>query len=151
MPPYFVYVLALTLYLMVACGVWFGAVVLAFPRRTRAFARKMAAGMAGSFPGVFLFQMISAPLVALFLLVFAVIFAVFRPAGDGETACFIGLFFAMVGWVAAASLLGFYTGWRIAWELAAGRSVRAFLTTDQVLGPFVRFLRRRSSFLKRIL
>ena len=81
MPPYFVYVMALMVYIAIACAVWFVAVVLAFPRRTREFARRIAAGMAGSFPGVFLFQFIAAPLAGLFLLLFGGIFWAFRPAG----------------------------------------------------------------------
>ena len=143
--------MALMLYIAAACVVWFVAVLLAIPRRTRALAKRIAAGMAGSFPGVFLFQVISAPMVALFLLMFAAIFAVFRPTGSWEVACFTGLFLGTVGLVAAASLLGFYAGWRIAWELAAGRSARTFLSADPVIGPIVRFLTRRLPFLERVL
>jgi hypothetical protein len=151
MPPYFPYIYALMAYIAIACAVWFVAVVLAFPRRTRKFAKRIAAGMAGSFPGVFLFQLLSAPLAVVVLLLFGEIFSVFKPAGGWEDICFIGLFLGTVGLVAVMSLLGFYTGWRVAWELAAGRSARAFLVTDRVLGPVVRFLRKRLPFLERVL
>ena len=57
MPPTFVYIIALMAYLAVACAVWGGTLVLAIFKPTRTSAKKIAAGMAGSFPGVFLFQL----------------------------------------------------------------------------------------------
>lgn len=139
MPPYFPYIMAMMAYIAIACAVWFVAVVLAFPRRTRALAKKIAAGMAGSFPGVILFQLISAPLFGLNLLLIFGISHFFRPAD--VIIIFLALFIIAIP--AVASLLGFYTGWRVAWELAAGRSAREFLRTDRILAPVVSFLRRR--------
>jgi hypothetical protein len=147
MPPTFAYILALMVYFAVACAVWSVAIVLAFPQRTRALAKKIAAGMAGSFPGVFLFQIISAPLLALILLTIAGISHFFRP----PDVIIIVLALFIISIPAVASLLGFYTGWRVAWELAAGRSAREFVRTDRVLGPIIRFLRRRLPFLERVL
>jgi hypothetical protein len=147
MPPTFAYVLALTAYIAVACAVWCVAIVLALPRRTRALAKKIAAGMAGSFPGVFLFQFLSAPFLAFVLLTIGGISYFFRP--PDVINILLALFIISIP--AAASLLGFYTGWRVAWELAAGRSARAFLEADRLLGPAVRFLRKRFPFLGRVL
>jgi hypothetical protein len=147
MPPTFAYILALMVYIGAACVVWGVAIVLAFPQRTRALAKKIAAGMAGSFPGVFLFQLISVPLLAVILLTIAGISHFFRP----PDAVIIVLALVIISIPTAASLLGFYTGWRVAWELAAGRSAREFLQTDRVLGPVVRFLRRRLPFLGALL
>jgi hypothetical protein len=144
MPPTFAYILALMLYVAVACAVWSVAIVLAFPQRTRVFAKKIAAGMAGSFPGVFLFQLISAPLLAVILLTIAGISHFFRP----PDVIIIVLALFIIAIPAVASLLGFYIGWRVAWELAAGRSVREFLRTDRVLAPVVHFLHRRLPFLE---
>jgi hypothetical protein len=147
MPPTFAYILALTAYIAVACIVWSIAIVLAFPRRTRILAKKIAAGMAGSFPGVFLFQLLSAPLLALVLLTIGGISHFFRP----PDIIIIVLVLFIVSIPTVASLLGFYTGWRVAWELAAGRSARTFLEADRILGPAVRFLRKRVPFLARVL
>jgi hypothetical protein len=144
MPPTFAYILALTVYFVAACAVWTVAVVLAFSPRTRGLAKKIAAGMAGSFPGVFLFQLISAPLVALLLLTIFGLSHFFRP----PDVIIIVLALFIISIPAIASLLGFYTGWRLAWELAAGRSPREFLRTDRVLAPVVSFLRRRLPFLE---
>ncbi len=45
--------------------------------KVTSLAKKIAAGMAGSFPGVFLFQLISAPLFGLILLaIFAHVYSV---------------------------------------------------------------------------
>ncbi|HEY2330109.1 MAG TPA: hypothetical protein VGI63_09900 [Verrucomicrobiae bacterium] len=134
-------------YIAAACAVWLVAIILAIPQRTRTLAKKIAAGMAGSFPGVFLFQLLAAPPFVLFLLVIAGISHFFRP--PDILIIFLALFIISIP--AIASLLGFYAGWRVAWELAAGRSAREFLVTDRVLGPVVRFLRRRLPFLERVL
>ena len=144
MPPTFAYLLALMVYIAAACAVWMVAIVLAFPPRTRTLAKKIAAGMAGSFPGVFLFQLISAPLVAVILLTVDGISHFFRPPDP----IIIALVLFIISIPAIASLLGFYTGWRVAWELAAGRPAREFLRTDRVLAPVVSFLRRRLPFLE---
>jgi hypothetical protein len=151
MPPTFLYILALMVYFVAACAVWTVAVILAFSHRRRALAKKIAAGMAGLFPGVFLFQLITAPLVALILLTVAGISHLGQPPDIiiAVIAPLVVLF--IIGIPVVASLLGFYTGWRVAWELAAGRSARELLQTDRVLGPIARFLRRRLPFLERAL
>jgi len=147
MPPTFAYLLALIVYFAGACVVWGVAIALAFSPRTRDLSKRIAAGMAGSFPGVFLFQLISVPLLGVILLTIAGLSHLFRP----PDVIIIVLALFTIAIPVVASLLGFYTGWRVAWEVAAGRSGREFLHTDPVLGPFVRFLRRRLPFLDRVL
>jgi hypothetical protein len=133
MPPTFAYILALTAYVAVACVVWSIAIVLAFPRRTRALAKKIAAGMAGSFPGVFLFQLLSAPLLALVLLTIGGISYFFRP----PDIVIIVMVLFIVSIPTVASLLGFYTGWRVAWELAAAvQPAHSWRQTECLDQPF---------------
>jgi len=154
MPQVILYLLALLVYLALACAVWMVAIVLAFSRRRRALAKKIAAGMAGSFPGVFMFQLISAPLVGGILLTIAGIAQLGEPPESISVFLqLFGLFLALfiIAIPTVASSLGFYTGWRVAWEVAAGRSAREFLHTDRVVGPLVRFLRMRLPFLARVL
>jgi hypothetical protein len=146
MPPTFAYVLALVAYLLFACVVWSVAIVLALFQRTRAFAKKMAAAMAGSFPGVFIFQIMSAPLVALTLLMLVGVSHLFHP----PEVLIVILAFFILSIPTVASLLGFYAGWRVAWELATGRSARASLEADRLLGPIFRCLRRCLPFLERV-
>lgn len=151
MPPTFVYLLALVGYIAVACAIWLVALVLAVPPRTRAFAKRVAAGMAGSFPGVFLFQLLTAPLVAFVLLFIGGIFRLFHPGDAVAVVLIVVLALLTFGIVAAASLLGFHTGWRVGWELAAGRSVRALLSGDRLLGPVFRALLGWLPVLRRVL
>ena len=151
MPPTFVYILALMGYLAVACAVWLFAVVLAGPRQTGALAKRLAAGMAGSFPGVFLFQLLTAPIVAFVLLFVGGIIWLFHPSDAIAGVLIVALALFTFGIVTIASLLGFYVGWRAVWEFAAGLSVRAFVSGDRLLGPVVRVLRRRRPVLQRVL
>lgn len=148
MPPTFLYLLALMVYFLAACAVWAVAIILAFSHRRRALAKKIAAGMAGSFPGVFLFQLISAPVVVLILLSIAGLAHLGQPP-DAIIAVIAPLVVLFVFAIPAiASLLGFYTGWRVGWELAAGHSAREFLRTDRLLAPVVGFLLRRLPFVE---
>jgi hypothetical protein len=140
MPPYFVYLLALTTYCAVACAVWVIAAVLTIPQRTRPLGKKIAFSMAGSFPGVFLFQLLAAPLAGFILVSIGGIIWIIQPTDSAETVLFVLLLLGTVGLIAVASLLGFYAGWRIVWEWTAGRPVQTFLLKDPVLGPVIRFL-----------
>jgi hypothetical protein len=81
MPPTFVYALALTVYVAVACLVLGVAALFTIPRATRSVALRVAAGMVGSFPGVLLFQALSAPIVALMLLTSGLIMSITSRGG----------------------------------------------------------------------
>ena len=142
MPPYFLYILALMAYLSVACVVWVMSIILALSARTRPLAKKIAAGMAGSFPGVFMFQIIAAPFVALILLPVIGVLQFFHPPDFVVVFVSIPFVVFLISIPLIASLLGFYTGWRLAWELAGGGSVRECLRRDRVLAPMIRFLIR---------
>ena len=141
MPPTFAYAVALAAYVALACVVWSVAIILAIPRGTRPVAKRIAAGMAGSFPGVLLFQLVSAPLAALILLSSGLVMAVTQRGGWVD-AVLIGLGVIALGVVALASVVGFYTGWRTAWEWASGRSAREFLINHSVIGLGLRRARR---------
>lgn len=141
MPPTFAYAMALIAYVALAGVVWTVAILLAIPRGTRPVALRVAAGMAGSFPGVLLFQALSAPIVALILLSSGLVMSA-TSRGDWIDAVLIGLGVVALAIFAFASLVGFYVGWRAGWEVAAGRSVRVFLLSDSVLGVAFRLLAR---------
>lgn len=138
MPPTFAYIAALMVYLAVAALVWAIALCLALVPSKRPLARRLAAGMAGSFPGVFLFQILCAPIVALALLLISGVALLGRPP-DVMIAFLVLL---LISIPAVASLRGFYLGWRAAWEWAAGRSPMEFLQSDWLLGPISRRLFR---------
>jgi hypothetical protein len=126
MPPTFAYAMALLAYLALACVVWALAIVLAVPRETRPIAVRLAAGMAGSFPGVVLFQLLSVLIVAPILLAAGLITRV-TARGGWIDAAMVGLAVMALAIFALASLAGFYVGWRAGWEIAAGRSARVLL------------------------
>ncbi len=73
MPPTFVFFLAALIYVAVACIVWLTAMILAIPGRTRLFAFKMAAGMAGTFPGIIVSQILFVPPAILAITVLALL------------------------------------------------------------------------------
>lgn len=150
MPPIFVYLMVLMCYLAVACAVWLLALILAVRRQSRPLAKQLAAGMAGSFPGVFLFQILAAPVAASVLLLTGGIFALFHPGDTGKLLLILAMALIVFGIIAVASLLGFYAGWRAGWEFAAGRSVRALFGNDRLLGPIVRAVRNRLPVLERV-
>ena len=141
MPPTFAYAMALTAYIALACVVWGLSILLAGPRATRPVALRVAAAMAGSFPGVFLFQALSAPIVALILLSSGFVMSA-TARGGWIDAVLIGLGVIALGVFAVASLAGFYAGWRAGWEIAAGRSARAYLLGHGILGVIFRVLGR---------
>ena len=151
MPPTFLYILALMAYLAFACVVWLVAALLALHHRTRALAKRLAAGMAVSFPGVFAFQLFAAPFVVGIVLVISTAFWIFQPAEAAAAMLIVVLALLSLSIVAGASLFGFYAGWRCGWEFAAGRPVRALLSSDRVLAPVARALINQLPGLRRFL
>src|SRR5947208_3398000 len=132
--PLALYMLALGAYVAFACLVWCVCLVLPFSSRTRTLGFRIAAAMLGSFPGVFLFQMLSVPKIgAIALLGLGLVSSI----GPSEFALGIGvgLGLTMFANFAIASTLGFYVGWRLAWEIASGRSVRELITSGRLVRP----------------
>ncbi len=151
MPPTFPYILALFAYVALAgCGLTVAAALAVVPK-TRRVAKKLAAGIFGSFPGVFLFQILAAPAVAMLLLLMFASAAAVSPGGMVQGVLIVGFAFLMFCLFGLASVAGFYTGFRAAWELASGRSPREFLTRDRLIGPFVRCVSRRVPLVRRVL
>ena len=142
MPPTFLFILALFAYAALAGCVLIVAAALAVVPKTRGVAKKLAAGIFGSFPGVFLFQVLAAPAVVLLLLLMFVSAAVVKPGGTAQGLVIVGFALVIFCLCGLASVAGFYTGFRAAWEFAAGRSPREFFTRDRLIGPVVRLVSR---------
>jgi asparagine N-glycosylation enzyme membrane subunit Stt3 len=139
MLPTVLVMIAAMVYAAVACVVWFTALVLAIPRRTRPLAGKIAAGMAGTFPGVLVFLCLSAPIAVVALVVAGLTSRYIHPL-DTVMPLFL---FGVMSILVIAAILGFYTGWRFAWQLLSGRSARSSLESDPIIGAGVRFLNKR--------
>ena len=108
----------------------------------------MSLAMAGTFPGVFIFQFVAAPFALAILLVAWLVCwrtelnastATEDPLVIGMSVAVILLNLFMIG---GMSLLGFYEGWRAGWQISKGRRWRDAIAQ----GPsarMIRFLRAR--------
>ncbi len=99
--------------------------------------------MAGTFPFVFVYQLIaSAPIVAALLEAAIGFWRILEPGGSTitENPLVIGTSiiaaFTSFGVILVMSLAGFYEGWRVGWAFANGRRVRDVF--DE--GPTVKLL-----------
>lgn len=143
-PPTFLYLMCLVLWVAGACLVWVAAGFLFLRTRTRALAKRMCFAMAGTFPFVFAYQAIAAPVVAV-LLFFAWAFGkILEPGTSTMTqnplviGVSVGAVLISFVAVAAASVGGFYEGWRAGWLYGKGRALREVLFE----GPTFRRIRR---------
>jgi hypothetical protein len=143
MSPVFVYALAFLVWLFFACLVWLAAAGLCLAQSTRPLARCLALAMTATFPAVFLYQALAAPIIGAIL---SAMWLVGKTAGldsSGMTqssivilvsiALALSAFLLMVG----TSLFGFVEGWRIGWECGKGGRLRDVVA----VGPPARLLR----------
>jgi hypothetical protein len=126
-----------------ALAVWLTAAGLSlFPRR-RLLAKSLALAMAGTFPGVLVFQILAAPICALALIAYRV---------SPRSSAFDAVWMAGVwGSILLATLLGFRVGWRIGWRFGQGVQLRIALGTDPVVGRVAIKVSRRWPALGRLL
>src|SRR5258706_3842679 len=86
MPPTFVYLMALLLWLVVAAAVWVvAAVLVVFPTKRRTGLR-LACAMAFTFPGGVTYQVLAAPAVAALLLTLRLIWKTLEPGPETTTS-----------------------------------------------------------------
>ena len=144
MPPTFLYFLAFIIWVPSACLVWLLAGLLALVQTTRRTGLSLALAMAGTFPGVFLFQVAAAPIVIALLVGTHVFSKALDPGSSTTTDNLTVIIVSTVVFIVAlaimflASLAGFFEGWSIGWHCGKGRSLR-----DAVGGrPPIRVLRR---------
>lgn len=144
MPATFLYLMAFMIWMALAVLVWLVAGVLFFARRTRPVGRSLALAMAGTFPGVFLFQLLAAPVVILILVAMHVLWKAAEPGASAATdnpvviaGSIVGAFLAS-GIVLGVSVAGFCEGWRIGWTYGQGRGLRDAVED----GLFARAVRR---------
>jgi hypothetical protein len=142
MPPTFAYFLALIIWVFSACIVWLAAGVLYFVRRTRSLSKPLSLAMAGTFPFVFAYQILAAPIVAVVLLATWAFWKSLEPAASTTTenplviVASIGGMLLSLGMMLAMSLAGFYKGWRTGWACGNGRHFQDVLWE----GPTTRLL-----------
>jgi hypothetical protein len=135
MPPTFLYMLALGLWLCIAAFVWAAAIISLIIPATRQWAGPLASAMVGTFPGVLLAQVITLPLAAcLFGIGLLAVHLAELGAGQATTNLVtirltIAVILGDAFLIGAMSLLGFCEGWRAGWLLAKGRRVRHIMAS----------------------
>jgi hypothetical protein len=116
------------LWLALAFLVWLLAAVALVLRKTRPYAWPLALAMAGTFPGVFLFQIIAAPVVIAVLIVVWLVGQALEPGPIHTTdnpvviAMGVAAVLTIFAFVLGMSVAGFYEGWRTGWLVAKGEN-----------------------------
>lgn len=134
----------LTIWVFFACLVWLTAGLMSLTTRTRIFSRPLCFAMAGTFPFVFVYQIIAAPFVAALLLAASALCKILEPGASTTTqnplVILVSIAAAILsfGTMLTMSLAGFYEGWRTGWACAKGRRFQEALYE----GPMVKFLGR---------
>jgi hypothetical protein len=141
-PPTFLYLFALAIWLFLAAVVWLMAGLMMVTARTRMFSRPLCFAMAGTFPFVFVYQLIAAPIVAALLAAAIGFWKILEHGGSANTENPLVIGTSIIaaitsfGVILVMSLAGFYEGWRVGWAFANGRRVRDVFNE----GPTVKLL-----------
>ena len=140
MPPTFLYLLFLGLWVLMAVAVWIVAAVLFLLPRQRQTGRQLAAAMAGTFPGVLIYQLLATPIVVAVLGAAWFLWRTLEPGSATVTSNPL----VIMAWIVSAglafvvvvtmSLTGFWEGWRVGWAFGAGKDVRSVVRS----GPLFR-------------
>jgi hypothetical protein len=144
MPFAFAYFLALGVWIFVAGFVWLAAGLMCLSARTRHLSWPLCVAMAGTFPFVFVYQLIGLLFVECILLAAFAFWRILEPGGATTTnnpfviVVFIGAILSSGSLFLAISLAGFYEGWRTGWACANGRAIRQVMAE----GPTAKLLRR---------
>ena len=116
----FAYAVALIAYICFGAAVLALAIALAIVPRTRPWARWLAGGVIGSYPGVFIFQLLTLPLaVCVFVLLWLLSRFETHVGAPFAIACVLSVLVLGLG----ASLVGFFTGWSVGSAVAFGTPV----------------------------
>jgi hypothetical protein len=107
--------------------------------------------MLGSFPGVFVFQVLAVPILvcegAIGLAIGFVLSRALKVEGH-----IVGVGVAVIALLtfAAISAIGFYVGWRFAWEWTARRAIKPMISADRMLTFLSRYLFRWIPYYSRL-
>jgi hypothetical protein len=130
-----IYMAALAVWILVTCTIWCAAALMCVVPRTRPFAWPTSVAAAATFPFVFAYQIMAAPVAFTMLLGAFVLAILVGPASLGGTTKnpvvivgFISAVFGSAIIMFVASVAGFVDGWRTGWGLARGRPINEMLS-----------------------
>jgi hypothetical protein len=139
---------ALSAWILVVCTICCAAALMCVVQRTRRFALPMSLAAATTFPFVFAYQLMAAPIVFMMLLGAVVLQRLVEPAPlgviknpvviGGSISAVVVSAIVMFG----ASVAGFADGWRTGWGCAGGCSVNEMLSHTILRRAFNRLLSR---------
>ena len=122
-----IYLMALAVWIFVACVMWCAAGLIYFVPRVRPMAWPMSLATAATFPFVFAYQLMVTPAILMMMLVAFALWGILDPVSTVTNPAVAGGF--VIATVAsaivmlAASVAGFADGWRTGWGLARGRPI----------------------------
>jgi hypothetical protein len=123
--------------------VWLAAACLFIMPQTRSLARSLSLAMVGTFPGVFFFQLLAAPVAFGVLVIAWLAWRLIEPGNSSNSenpivvATSIAAILICLVVFGGMSLLGFCEGWRAGWRISKGHGWRAAIDH----GPSARMVR----------
>ena len=145
MPPTFLYLLFVAVWVALACAVWAISVALLLIPKTRRFSGPLSLAMAGTFPFVLAYQVLAVPVVATVLLCGRVIWKTLEPGTSTVTknpvVITVSILIALIafGTILVMSLAGFYDGWISGWRCGQGMELREAINE----APAYRYTKKR--------
>lgn len=146
--------MALMVWVPIALLVWGIAGMMALLGKKRGTARSLALAMAGTFPGVIVYQCVAAPIVAAILLGIHFVWKTMEPGDSTMTHNPLVIAVSLLGALSAfgitlgLSVVGFYEGWRLGWNFRRGKSFRELLAEGPT-AQFVQHIMKRQAHIAR--
>ena len=145
MPPTFAYVMCLMAYLaLMVVGLAVCVLLFLVPSKRR-FALRLCLAILGSLPGILVFQFVVGIPLGILLAIVLGFYAAFHPPDWVQWTVGIPTILIMFVSLAAASLLGCYTGSQIGWQTGAGVSLRAAIAEQRVIRHVLSWFKKRGA------
>ncbi|WP_124950088.1 hypothetical protein [Sulfuriferula thiophila] len=128
------YFTILFIYVCIACIAVALCLIVAVSSSRRNIAKRIAGGIVGSFPGVFLFQALSMPFVIAALLLCLGLNQVIGELSGASQVIYATLaLLSTFGLFTVASITGFIVGWGVGYRVASGIALKTAIQSSRVL------------------
>ena len=129
---------------LMAAGLAVCVLLLAVPSKRR-LALRFGVAILGSLPGILAFQVVVAIPLGILLAIVWGFHSAFHPPGWFGWLVDLPTILILLVSVAAASLLGCYTGGCIGWQIGAGMSIRKAIAEQKVIRFTLSWFRKRGA------